>query len=861
MPVSRREFLKTSAALIAAAKLATPLNVIAAVASQAKQSIVESTIRYVKSTCAHCVNFCGINVKLENDVIRAIYPDPERAPFYNVGICPKGVSGVFNTYNPYRIKKPLKRTNPKKGLDQDPGWVEISWEEAFDTLTNKLQAIRKDDPRKLIWQHGHGKYLIGDKFPKAFAKAFGTPNLVHRTTTCEAARHVADELTWGYHGFLPDIEHCNFLLNFGGNYFEAEQFARWLDHATTDAKERGMKIVVIEPRLSSTASKADEWIPIRPGKDVVLILGLARLLIEQGNIDEAFLQETTNATALVADDETLLKDKDGQILVWDELSKSEKPYSQGVQAALRGSYLIKGKTYVTSFQHFVNSLDQVTPAYVAKVTGVPEKKVRWLAEELGKQAKIGATVMMDGHRLRYRPVAIHTFRGLSAKEFGVQNWRAGLILQMLLGNIDAVGGINLHSVYKKPQYFEASKAEYPPHRVDLQESVFFPHATHNVAQQVAQTVLDPKHYGLEYTPEMQIFYATNRPFSTSDTHKQFESLKKTYNVVIELVMTETAQMADIVLPDLTYLESWHSSPTRYTPSSKHTAIRQPLTNAYQIQHDGYSILWQLAKRLGILDDYIKEVNKQWKLKKYPLQSGRDYSAEQAVEHIWKEQTKGKDFAYAKEHGFVGKHLTVKKIYLSGVEAKFKGPGKPKMNFYAEQLVHTLKNVKQQKAQYNLRMIDIDRYRLALSPLPKKEHGFPTPHREAKNYPFYLITYKRMYRNQSGNTALNPILNALGPDVQENFVLVNRVSAQNLNINDGEQVIVETRVGKVQGKAKVVEGIRPDTLAVSYHYGQQSLDFPDYARKGIWINSILENHSDVVSGMESFNDSKCKLYKA
>jgi len=158
------------------------------------------------------------------------------------------------------------------------------------------------------------------------------------------------------------------------------------------------------------------------------------------------------------------------------------------------------------------------------------------------------------------------------------------------------------------------------------------------------------------------------------------------------------------------------------------------------------------------------------------------------------------------------------------------------------------------------MIDLDRYQLALSPLPKKEHGFPTPHREAKAFPFYLITYKRMYRNQSGNTALNPILNALGPDVQENFVLINQKSADQLSIKTGEQVVVETRVGKVQGKAKVIEGIRPDTLAISYHYGQQSLAFPDSAKQGIWINSVLENYSDVVSGMESFNDSKCRLIK-
>lgn len=196
-----------------------------------------------------------------------------------------------------------------------------------------------------------------------------------------------------------------------------------------------------------------------------------------------------------------------------------------------------------------------------------------------------------------------------------------------------------------------------------------------------------------------------------------------------------------------------------------------------------------------------------------------------------------------------------------MEAKFKGAGKPKMNFYVEQLVHTLENVKQQKEKYHLRDIHMGQYKLALSPLPKKEHGFPVPHRVALKHPFYLITYKRMFRNQSGNTALNPILNALGADVQENYVLINSQSAKKLGIDNSSEVIVETRVGKLKGKAKVIEGIRPDTIAISYHYGQQSLDFPEYAKKGMWVNSILENHSDVVSGMESFNDSKCKLYKA
>lgn len=135
-----------------------------------------------------------------------------------------------------------------------------------------------------------------------------------------------------------------------------------------------MKVVVIDPRLSGTASKADEWLPIRPGKDVLLLLGLARLLIEQGSIDEEFLRQTTNATALVADDKSLLRDKDGQLLVWDELSGSARPFATGVQPALRGSYLIDDKTYVTVLQHFMDRLEQLTPAYVAESTGIPEKK-------------------------------------------------------------------------------------------------------------------------------------------------------------------------------------------------------------------------------------------------------------------------------------------------------------------------------------------------------------------------------------------------------------------------------------------------------------------------------------------------------
>ncbi len=864
MNVTRRGFIQGMGAVAGATGMSFSLPNIARAAEKSEAAAVATSAlgdKVVKSTCVHCVNFCGIEARVSDGVIRAIYPDKARADYYNWGICPKGASGVFNTYNPYRLKKPMKRTNPEKGMNEDPKWVEISWDEAFQTLTEKLAKIKAENPSKLVWHHGHGKYTIGDQFPKAFCAAFGTPNVIHRTTTCESSRHVADELTWGYHGHLPDLEYTQLYLSFGSNPFEGEQWSRWLDHAIMDGKERGMKMIVIEPRFSHAAAKSNEWIPVRPGKDAALILSLCKQLIDAGSIDTGFLTTYTNSPQLVGDDGLILKSTDGKPLVWDSLYKSARNYDDaGIDPALTGSYEINGKIYRTAFQVLADSLKDITPEYAEEVAGVPAARIKSLAQEIAAAASIGSVMKIEGQNIRYRPVVAYTFRGLAAKEFGVQNSRAALILNMLIGSPDAVGGLHLHDVMKNPAYLEASKCDYPPKRVDLAKTVYFPNGHHDVCQQVQYTVLDPKAYGLGYQPEMQIFFATNRPMSTSEPMKQLEGMKKTYNVVIDIVNTETAQFADLVLPDLTYLEAWHFSPTRWTPNRKHTAIRQPMTNVYNIPHDACSVLWELAKRLGLRDAYVENLNKQWGNKDKLFEKGRDYTPREFVEVLWEDKAH-KPFQYALDNAFTGKKVDTKARYLSGLEAKCKGAGKPRMKLYADQLVETYAKVKKTVQDNKITNIDLAQYKVAYSPIPLKDHAFPTPHRDAKDFPLYLITHKRMYRNQAGNTAQNPILNALGADTQENFIAVNAETAKGLGIKDGDVVVVESRVGKAQGKAKLTQGIRPDTIAVSYHHGHWSLGFPDYAKKGTWINQAMELHPDRISGMNSFNDTKVKLYKA
>ena len=625
MSLNRRSFLKGTGALAGAACVGVPLPVIAAAAAAATEKTAgDKGVKYVNTTCVHCVNFCGQRIKMQDGVIRVVYPNPDIAEYYNHGICPKGGAGPFNTYNPYRIKAPLKRTNPKKGPHEDPGWKEISWDEALTEIAGKLKTIKADDPRKLVWHHGHGKYLIQDDFPKAFAKAFGTPNVVHRTTTCEACPPCGRRADVGLSrvpagpGVLrPAAQPRRELLR--GRAMGAVAGPR--EHRCAGTRH--------EARLSRAASFQHRSQGRPVGTDSS----------RKGRGDAA--SHGPGADRCRPSGRGVL----GQCQQRRRTGGKGRPHPQGQGREVpglgyrkqqrqtlcaRGHPGSEGQLYRRwqASAHLFPSAGrrgqaEVTPEYAENVTGIPAATIKALALEFGHKAQIGATLVIDGKRLRYRPVAIHAFRGVAAKEFGVQTWRAGHLVMMLVGAHDAVGGLILHEPNHKPDLMDPSKCEYPPKRVDLKTSVYFPHATHNVCQQVAYTLLDPKAYGLDYMPEMQIFYATNRVMSTSDALKQFEGYAKTYNVTIDIVLTETAQMADIVLPDLTYLEAWQFAPTRWTPETRHTAIRQPLTNVYNLPLDAWGIIWELAKRVGVRDDYANAINAEFKLKKSTFQPGRD----------------------------------------------------------------------------------------------------------------------------------------------------------------------------------------------------------------------------------------------
>ena len=119
--------------------------------SQVADQIDPVTDQWIPSTCSLCYGLCSMRAHVVNGVVVKIEGNPDSA----VGrgrLCAKGISGIMTMYDPNRVNKVLRRTNPVKGIGVDPGWKEISWEEALEEIVERLRKVRKDDPRKLFIQ-------------------------------------------------------------------------------------------------------------------------------------------------------------------------------------------------------------------------------------------------------------------------------------------------------------------------------------------------------------------------------------------------------------------------------------------------------------------------------------------------------------------------------------------------------------------------------------------------------------------------------------------------------------------------------------------------------------------------------------
>lgn len=203
-------------------------------------------------------------------------------------LCVKGYASYRTLYDPDRLKYPMKRTNPEKGPGVDPGWVKISWEEAFELTAQKFNEVKeKYGPEAIVF------FTRPHDFAVRLAKAIGTPNLVRHHDTCytthEATWRVA--VTGSGRPWMLDIYNAKYILSFGWD--QPSKAKNMSAQGYIHALSNGAKAVVFNPLLTPTAALADEWIPIKPGTDLAVCLAMIHVIINEDLYDKEFVENYT----------------------------------------------------------------------------------------------------------------------------------------------------------------------------------------------------------------------------------------------------------------------------------------------------------------------------------------------------------------------------------------------------------------------------------------------------------------------------------------------------------------------------------------------------------------------------------------
>ncbi len=853
MRIKRRTFLKGSATagggLLASHFLSRQLETL--VAQQSGSSPKED---WIPTTCWIGKQDCGMVARRIDGRVVNFYGHPDH-PRNRGTLCPKGVAQIMALYDPNRVKTPLIRTN-EKGI---PGqWRQASWDEALTIVAQKIREVRERDPRLLVWQKGRSK--AKPFYDEAFVKASGATKLTHGAF-CSDAAYRASEYTIGLSGGLhPDFRYTQFVLAWGWNLTAAGgNRLCWITwpQQLIQAKERGMKLVAIDPRLRGAGHFADEWLPIRPATDLALALALCQQLIARDTIDRAYLSQYTNAPFLVGEDGFFLRHH-GKELVWDMASNAPRPYdAPGIVPALEGEYLVDGRSAKPAFQLFREHVAQYTPEWAAEICGVPAEAIERLAQELGENARIGSTIVIDGIEVPYRPVAIMTYH-VAQQELGFQAVRAMLLIMMLLGAIGAAGGQRidlgpwkLHENFEK---LDKIQIKDPPYNIYLKDSPYFP-INSNSSAIVAKVMQNPDKYGVDYIPEVIIIHMCNPLAAFASTPDLFEGYKKfKFVVVIDAWLSTTADLfADVVLP-AAVLEKYEGPAAASDQYLDATALRLPVMEPLFQSRGEIEIYLDLCEKAGILygpGGYLDQVNKALHLSdEHRLPLDRKPTVREIFDRWAKSAGISEGVAYFEKYGVkVAGPIPPKKFYGYVTDPPFGGV---RHRLYGESLLRYQRDMQQ-------RGVDTSYWR-DYTPFPTWRK--PTMEESPPTYDLYLISYKLIEHKQSRSAQI-PLLAELAPRA---WLDINPRTARERGIQDGDEVWVESHnaltgeTRRVRIVARYREGIRPDTVAIPHHFGE-AVRHPWAAANGAAANSLFFTGEGYVANTsdQSFH-VKVRVYK-
>jgi len=468
-----------------------------------------------QTLCRMCDDRCGIDVHLEDGRIVDILGNKDH--LWNRGrLCVKARAAVDMVYHPDRILTPLKRTAD--------GWQQIPLEQALDEIAARLAAIKQQYGARSIgvWKGEAIGFGQQENIARRFVHALGSPNYLSNDSLCYASRYFGYKLVDGAWP-VPDLENARCIVLWGANPPYAHPN---MTQYVTAARRKGATLVVVDPRLSAIARRADIHANVRPGTDGALAWGLIHQIVESGAVDKDFVER-----------------------------------------------------YTVGFAKLVDYAKAFTPEAVEAETGVPAATVRAIARALESAAP---------------QVAAYVGNGLEHHENGVNNIRAIATLDGLLGALDREGGTFFKEVVPLREltlYDEVPLkhlgplgAERFPVLYDLRQEC------HSMTAIEAMLRDDP------YPFRALIVTGANPASTNPNSTRVLQALKSLDLLVVrDLFMTETAAVADYVLPAASFLER-----TELHAHAKHqiVSVTRQVVSWPGVQGE-YDFWRDLALRLGI----------------------------------------------------------------------------------------------------------------------------------------------------------------------------------------------------------------------------------------------------------------------
>jgi thiosulfate reductase/polysulfide reductase chain A len=284
--ISRRRFLAASAGTVGAVLVGGQVS--AAPAKTRRSASAKGPAQISYNYCDMCPWRCGVIVKTVNGTVQKIDGNP-KDPKSRGALCARGQAGVSFLYDPDRLKQPQIRSGERgSGVFRT-----VSWDEALDYTAAQLAKIRDAYGPESVAFFGHtsGDFWFTDYLPQAF----GSPNAAKpNMSLCTSPREEAALITYGrgIGNHEPvDWDEARCIVLIGTHIGEDARNTMMQDFA--NARARGAKVIVVDPRYSSAAMKADYWLPIKPGADTALLLAWMNVLISEGLYDKPYVQKWT----------------------------------------------------------------------------------------------------------------------------------------------------------------------------------------------------------------------------------------------------------------------------------------------------------------------------------------------------------------------------------------------------------------------------------------------------------------------------------------------------------------------------------------------------------------------------------------